>query len=142
MTKITIDIDKPYNDKNIEAAEDKILSLENNDWQSIDCRQSKHGKRHVDVDFKDGNWQTIDYRRSAHDRLHVDLEFPDDMHRRMDEGLDDSDFEDMYFILFRLAAGDDIRRLRTDAKKFFKGEDIFHWLPSKDDYKQVAEREK
>ena len=56
--------------------------------------------------------------------------------------MDHSDIEDMYFILFRLAAGDDIRRLRTDAKKFFKGEDILHWLPSKDDYRKVAEREK
>ena len=77
--------------------------------------------------------------RSAHDRLHVDVDFPDDMYRRITEQLDSPDFEDMYFILFRLAAGDDIRRLRTDAKKFFKGEDIFHWLPSKDDYRKVAE---
>ena len=118
MTKITIDIDKPYTDKNIDDARNRILSVGN------------------------GYWETIDYNRSAHDRLHLDVDFPDDMYRRITEQLDDSDFEDMYFILFRLAAGDDIRRLRTDAKKFFKGEDIFHWLPSKDDYRKVAEREK
>ena len=118
MTTITIDIDKPYNRKNIEDASDRIISL---------------GEEH---------WQLIEYNQSAHDRLHVDVEFPDDMYRRITEELDNSDFEDMYFVLFRLAAGDDIRRLRTDAKKFFKGEDIFHWLPSKDDYRKVAEREK
>ena len=118
MTTITIDIDKPYNDKNIEDAALRIISL------------------------VEKYLQVIVYRRSAHDRLHVDVEFPDDMYRIITEQLDDSDFEDMYFILFRLAAGDDIRRLRTDAKKFFKGEDIFHWLPSKDDYRKVAEREK
>ena len=112
MTKITIDIDKPYNDKNIDDAALRILSV------------------------GDYYWERVDYRRSAHDRLHVDVDFPDDMYRRITEQLDESDFEDMYFILFRLAAGDDIRRLRTDAKKFFKGEDIFHWLPSKDDVKQ------
>ena len=118
MTTITIDIDKPYNDKSMQDAGNRILSVGN------------------------GYWETIDYRRSAHDRLHVDVDFPDDMYGRITEELDHSDFEDMYFILFRLAAGDDIRRLRTDAKKFFKGEDIFHWLPSKDDYRKVAEREK
>ena len=117
MTKITIDIDKPYNDKNIQDTQIQIQSV----------------SRNVD-------WQEIDYKRSAHDRLHVDVEFPDSIYRRL--RLDHSDVEDMYFILFRLAAGDDIRRLRTDAKKFFKGEDIFHWLPSKDDYRKVAEREK
>ena len=116
MTTITIDIDKPFNDKNMQDAGKRILSVEN------------------------GYWETIDFRRSAHDRLHVDVDFPDDMYRRL--RLDHSDIEDMYFILFRLAAGDDIRRLRTDAKKFFKGEDIFHWLPSKDDYRKVAEGEK
>ena len=120
MTKITIDIDKPYNDKNMQDAGNRILYLE----ETIDYLI------------------TIDYMRSAHDRLHVDVDFPDDMYRRITEQLDSPDFEDMYFILFRLAAGDDIRRLRTDAKKFFKGEDIFHWLPSKDDYRKVAEREK
>ena len=117
MIKITIDIDKPYTDKNIADARNRILSV------------------------GDYYWEAVDYRRSAHDRLHVDLTFPD----YLDEifrNQDDPDFEDMYFILFRLAAGDDIRRLRTDAKKFFKGEDIFHWLPSKDDYRKVAEREK
>ena len=117
MTTITIDIDKPYNFKNIKSVEE-ILSLENE------------------------NWGGIDYKRSAHDRIHADVTFPDDMYRRITEQLDDSDIEDMYFILFRLAAGDDIRRLRTDAKKFFKGDDIFHWLPSKDDYRKVAEGEK
>ena len=119
MTKITIDIDKPYNDKNMHDAGMRILHF----WYGY-CMMS------------------IDYRRSAHDRLHLDVEFPDDMYRRITEELDHSDIEDMYFILFRLAAGDDIRRLRTDAKKFFKGEDIFHWLPSKDDYRKVAEGEK
>ena len=124
MTTITIDIDKPYNDKNIDVAADKILSLGNEPWL------------------------TMDYRRSAHDRLHVDVIFPDNMYRRITQGFDingkfdNSDIEDMYFILFRLAAGDDIRRLRIDARKFFKGEDIFHWLPSKDDYRKVAEGEK
>ena len=118
MTTITIDIDKPYNDKNRETAGDKIRSLEN------------------------VNWQSIHYRRSAHDRLHLDVRFLDDMYSEIQERMSPSDFEDMYFILFRLAAGDDIRRLRTDAKKFFKGEDIFHWLPSKDDYRKVAGREK
>ena len=117
MTKITIDIDKPYNEKNIEDAVLRVVSL---------------GEEHR---------QIIEYWRSVHDRLHVDVIFPDDMYRRITERLDHSDFEDMYFILFRLAAGDDIRRLRTDAKKFFKGEDIFHWLPSKDDYRKVAEGE-
>ena len=116
MTKITIDIDKPYNDKNIEDTALRIISLGEEHWQIIQCC------------------------RSAHDRLHADVGFPDDMYRRM--MLDHSDIEDMYFILFRLAAGDDIRRLRTDATKFFKGENIFHWLPSKDDYRKVAEREK
>jgi hypothetical protein len=118
MTKITIDIDKLYNDKNKQDAQLRVLSIGNSDWRGIDLR------------------------RSAHDRVHVDVEFPDDMSERIFEELDYSDIEDMYFILFRLAAGDDIRRLRTDAKKFFKGEDIFHWLPSKDDYRKVAEREK
>ena len=118
MTKITIDIDKPYNDKNIEDAANWIISLEEKHWPVIECNLS------------------------AHDRLHMDVTFPDDMYRIIAEQLDESDFKDMYFILFRLAAGDDIRRLRTDAKKFFKGEDIFHWLPSKDDYRKVAEGEK
>ena len=117
MTTITIDIDKPYNDKNIEAGRKLVSSLR--------------------VDY-----EGIDYRRSAHDRLHVDVEFPDYIYSEIEDQLSFTDFEDMYFILFRLAAGDDIRRLRTDAKKFFKGEDIFHWLPSKDDYRKVAEREK
>lgn len=124
MTKITIDIDKPYNDRNLHDAGNHILHLGDKYWETIDYTMS------------------IDYRRSAHDRLHVDVEFPDDMYWRITEELDGSTLEDMYFILFRLAAGDDIRRLRTDAKKFFKGEDIFHWLPSKDDYRKVAEREK
>ena len=113
MTKITIDIDKPFNDENMLAAFQQLTSFVQ----------------------KKINWVKASYLPSAHDRLHIDVEFPDDM-------FDDSDIEDMYFILFRLAAGDDIRRLRTDAKKFFKGEDIFHWLPSKDDYRKVAEREK
>ena len=124
MTKITVDIDKPYYDKNLHDAGNQVLYLGRKYWETIDYTMS------------------IDYRRSAHDRLHVDVEFPDDMYRRITEELDNSDFEDMYFVLFRLAAGDDIRRLRTDAKKFFKGEDIFHWLPSKDDYRKVAEGEK
>ena len=117
MTKITIDIDKPYNDKNVQDADNRILAV------------------------GDKYWEAIDYRRSAHDRLHVDLTFPDYLYEIFQKQIDD-DFEDMYFVLFRLAAGDDIRRLRTDAKKFFKGEDILHWLPSKDDYRKVAEREK
>ena len=120
MTTITIDIDKPYNDKNVMAA----------------FRQLRPFIQ------KKVNWMKATFLPSAHDRVHVDVEFPDDMYRRITEQLDNSDFEDMYFVLFRLAACDDIRRLRTDAKKFFKGEDIFHWLPSKDDYRKVAEREK
>ena len=118
MTKITIDIDKPYNDKIITLATQLIPSI---------------GEK---------NWRGALYVPSAHDRLHVNVEFPDDMSERIFKKMDHSDIEDMYFVLFRLAAGDDIRRLRTDAKKFFKGEDIFHWLPSKDDYRKVAEREK
>ena len=118
MTTVTIDVDKPYNRKNIDDAADRIIYLE------------------------EGCWQVIEYNQSAHDRLHVDVDFPDDMSERIFKKMDHSDIEDMYFILFRLAAGDDIRRLRTDAKKFFKGEDISHWLPSKDDYRKVAEGEK
>ena len=116
MTKITIDIDKPYNDKNVEAARKMITTIE------------------ADV-------EGIDYIQSAHDRLHMDVYFPNDLYVEL-LNWTANELEDMYFILFRLAAGDDIRRLRTDAKKFFKGEDIFHWLPSKDDYRKVAEREK
>ena len=118
MTTITIDIDKPYNRKNIDDAADRIISL------------------------GEGHWQVIQYNQSAHDRLHVDVGFPDFMYSAINRHMRFTDIEDMYFILFRLAAGDDIRRLRTDAKKFFKGEDIFHWLPSKDDYRKVAGREK
>ena len=117
MTTITIDIDKPYNDKSMQDARNRILSIAER------C------------------WNATEFRRSAHDRLHVNLRFPDSMSEILQRLLD-SQIEDMYFILFRLAAGDDIRRLRTDAKKFFKGEDILHWLPSKDDYRKVAEREK
>ena len=57
MTKITIDIDKPYNDKNIEDAALWIISLEEKHWPVIECNLS------------------------AHDRLHMDVTFPDDMYR-------------------------------------------------------------
>ena len=116
MTKITIDIDKPYNDKNIALA---AAVLE-------------------DLPIVKKRYQV--FRRSSHDRIHIDLYLDNELD--LPAFYDFKDYEDLFFIVIRLAAGDDIRRLRTDAKKFFKGEDIFHWLPSKDDYRKVAEREK
>ena len=116
MTTITIDIDKPYNSENIALAAAVM-----------------EGVRVIRL-------QSKEFKRSVHDRIHLDIHFAD----RLDLPFfyDPSDIEDLFFIAVRLAAGDDIRRLRTDAKKFFKGEDILHWLPSKDDYRKVAEREK
>ena len=105
--KVTIDIDKEYNDKNIALAMSRLP-------------QSDQWKRNVRV------------RRSAHDRIHVDIDFPDNY----------GYVEDLYILVFRLAAGDDIRRVRGDAVKWMRGEEISHWIPAKEDYEKMREAEK
>lgn len=111
--KITIDIDKPYNDKNIAAA---ILPI-----NQIPDRYVKYN--------------TV--MRSVHDRIHIDIVFLEDLGYRIRDVTDHNDMEDMYLLIYRLAAGDDIKRLRVDAAKFLRGDEIVHWLPSKEDYEKM-----
>jgi hypothetical protein len=115
--KVTVDIDKEYNDKNIALAMEAIERL------GIDLMR-------------------VSVRRSAHDRIHFDIEYPDDLGYRVEDRIDDSDIADMYLILIRLAAGDDIRRVRGDAIKMLKGEEISHWIPAKEDYEKMREKVK
>ena len=115
MTVITIDIDKPYNDKNIAAA---ILAIEQLAGKYV---------RHKNV------W------RSMHNHIHVDVYFVPDLGYNLPGDLDHNDLEDMYLLIYRLAAGDNIRRLRVDAAKFLRGEEIDHWLPSKEDYERMRD---
>ena len=112
--KITIDIDKEYNNKNI------ALGMEAIERIGIDLGR-------------------VSVRRSAHDRIHFDIEYPDDLGYRVEDRIDYSDIADMYLILIRLAAGDDIRRVRSDAVKMLKGEEIRHWIPAKEDYEKMKE---
>lgn len=110
--KITIDIDKKFNDGNVNIVKDRILHLP---------------ARCIGDFF---------VKPSAHDRIHVDVIFPDD------SGYDvggATDHFDMYLLIYRLAAGDDIKRLRVDAARFLRGEEIDHWLPSKEDYEKMRD---
>ena len=50
---------------------------------------------------------------------------------------ENSDIADMYLILVRLAAGDDIKRVRSDALKWIRGGKIKHWIPAKEDYEKM-----
>ena len=115
--KITVDIDKEYNDKNIALAMEAV--------------------ERVGIDLK-----RVSARRSAHDRIHFDIEYSDDLGYRLEEMFDYRDVEDMFLIVIRLAAGDDIRRVRGDAIKTLKGEEISHWLPAKEDYEKMREKVK
>ena len=115
--KVTIDIDKEYNDKNITLALDRLLLPDQ--WE-----------RNVRV------------RRSAHDRIHIDIDFPDSYGYIGPQTTDYHDIKNMYFLVFRLAAGDDIRRVRGDAIKMLKGEEISHWIPGKEDYEKMREKGK
>ena len=105
--KVTIDIDKEYNDKNIALAMSRLP-------------QSDQWERNVRV------------RRSAHDRIHIDMDFPDNY----------GYVGDLYILVFRLAVGDDIRRVRGDAIRMLKGEEISHWIPAKEDYEKMREKGK
>ena len=78
-------------------------------------------------------------RRSAHDCIHVDISDFNRIYDNAPAKLDWMDIADMYTILFRLAAGDDIRRVRADAIKFIEGKEIKHWLPAKEDYEKMKE---
>ena len=115
--KVTIDVDKEYNDENIALALSKLPQPDK--WE-----------KHLTV------------RKSAHDRIHFDIEYPDDLGYRVEDRIDYSDIADMYLILVRLAAGDDIRRVRSDAVKMLKGEEIRHWIPAKEDYEKMREKGK
>ena len=115
--KVTVDIDKEYNDKNIALAMSRLP-------------QSDQWERYYRV------------RRSAHDRIHIDIDFPDDFGYIVSETTDYHDLEDMFILVFRLAAGDDIRRVRGDAIKLLKGEEISHWIPAKEDYEKMREKGK
>ena len=55
----------------------------------------------------------------------------------MEEKTDYSDIADMYLILVRLAAGDDIKRVRSDALKWIRGGKIKHWIPEKEHYEKM-----
>ena len=114
--KVTIDIDKEYNDRNI------ALALEAVERAGIDLKK-------------------VSVRRSAHDRIHLDIEYPDDLGFWVEDRIDYSDIADMYLILVRLAVGDDIRRVRGDAMKMLKGGEIQHWIPAKEDYEKMREKE-
>ena len=48
----------------------------------------------------------------------------------------------MFLIVRRLAACVDIRRVKGDAIKTLKGEEISHWLPAKEDYEKMREKGK
>ena len=115
--KVTIDVDKEYNDKNI------ALGMEAIERIGIDLGR-------------------VSVRQSAHDRIHFDIEYPDDLGYRVEDRIDYSDIADMYLILIRLAAGDDIRRVRSDAVKILKGGEIRHWIPAKEDYEKMREKGK
>lgn len=113
--KITIDIDKKFNDGNVNIVKDRILHLPT---------------KYIGDFF---------FKPSAHDRIHVDVIFPDDFGYDVRGVTDHFDMEDMYLLIYRLAAGDDIKRLRVDAARFLRGEEIDHWLPSKEDYERMRE---
>ncbi|MCL5439375.1 MAG: hypothetical protein M1595_00495 [Candidatus Thermoplasmatota archaeon] len=110
--RITIDIDKEYNDKNIALG---IKAIER-----------------LGISLK-----RVSARRSAHDRIHFDIEYIDELGYWLEEKIDYSDIADMYLILVRLAAGDDIKRVRSDALKWIRGGEIKHWIPAKEDYEKM-----
>jgi hypothetical protein len=116
--KVTVDIDKEYNDKNIALALGNLPQLD--PWK---------GYRAI-------------VRRSAHGRIHIDIDFMDDSGYVISEIMDYHDLEDMFMLVFRLAAGDDIRRVRGDAVKWMRGEEISHWIPAKEDYEKMREKGK
>ena len=117
--KVTVDIDKEYSDKNIALALEAI--------------------ERVGIDLK-----RVLVRRSAHDRIHFDINYPEDLGYWLEEMqmLDYSDVADMYLILIRLAVGDDSRRVRGDAIKVLRGDEVTHWLPAKEDYEKMREKGK
>ena len=115
--KVTVDIDKEYNDKNIALALSRLPQLDK--WEKY-----------------------LTVRKSAHDRIHIDVNFPDDFGYYVSETMDFHDLADAFILVFRLAAGDDIRRVRGDAIKMLKGEEISHWIPAKEDYEKMKEKGK
>ena len=115
--KVTVDIDKEFNEKNVVKAAEAI--------------------ERVGIYLK-----SISPRESAHGRIHIDIEFPDDLGEILLDIRDYSDIADMFMVLFRLAVGDDIRRVRGDAIKMLKGEEISHWIPAKEDYERMKEKGK
>ena len=115
--KITVDIDKEYNDKNIALAMEAV--------------------ERVGIDLK-----RVSVRRSAHDRIHIDIEYSDNLGYWLMEMLDYQDIENLHLIVIRLAAGDDIRRVRGDAVKWMRGGEISHWIPAKEDYEKMREKGK
>ena len=110
--KVTIDVDKEYNDENIALALSKLPPPDQ--WKEY-----------------------LTVRKSAHDRIHIDVNFPDDFGYYVSETMDFDDLADAFILVFRLAAGDDIRRVRSDAVKMLKGEEIRHWIPAKEDYEKM-----
>lgn len=114
--KITIDIDKPFNEKSINPIAAKLNEFDLPTMGKI-------------------------FRRSAHDRIHLDLKFyePDTLGSYLEGKYDFHTIADMYLLIVRLALNDDIRRLRTDAAKFLMNQDIYHWLPSKEDYEKMRD---
>ena len=115
--KVTVDIDKEYNDKNIALAMEAI--------------------ERVGIDLK-----RVSVRQSAHDRIHIDIEYSDNLGYWLMEMLDYQDIENLHLIVIRLAAGDDIRRVRGYAIRMLKGEEISHWIPAKEDYENMREKGK
>ena len=115
--KVTIDVDKEYNDENIALALSKLPPPDQ--WKEY-----------------------LTVRKSAHDRIHIDVNFPDDFGYYVSETMDFDDLADAFILVFRLAAGDDIRRVRSDAVKILKGEEIRHWIPAKEDYEKMREKGK
>lgn len=126
--KITIDIDRRYDDgKNVANA---LLKVERTYEAAMNALNVPHLALRI----------IMSARRSAHGCIHVDLIFPDKLlFFIIPDRLDQEDLEDMYLLLFRLAAGDDIRRVRADAVKFIEGKEIRHWLPAKEDYEKMKE---
>lgn len=105
--RITISIDKEYNDKNIALVTDAI--------------------ERMDII----NMERISIRRSEHNCIYVDAEYSDNFGYWLEDRLDYSDIADMYLVLIRLVTGDDIRRIRDDAMKILKGGEINHYISAK-----------
>ena len=111
MKKLTIDYDKKYEDKNI------------NKWLD----------RNRIVFHAVTSDENIKIIRSAHDNIHIDMDV--DL-----EQFDMLDLIDAMQICIRIALDDDVLRARSDAVKLLLGEEIKHYLYSKDDYIRMGNK--